>query len=71
MRDLHLEDKPVVLVLNKEDLLPEVAAGERPVPEAVREALGQGVLVSAVTRWRLDRLLVEIGLALERVIEVH
>ncbi|MFH1141840.1 MAG: GTPase HflX [Chloroflexota bacterium] len=72
MRDLHLQDKQVILVLNKEDLLPElVSGGERLVPEGAREVLGCGVLVSAVTHSGLDRLLREIEAALERVIEVH
>lgn len=72
LRDLHLQDKPVVLVLNKEDLLPqpEGADGGPASLEAV-EALGRGVLVSAVSHSGLDRLLREIEAALERVVEVH
>ncbi len=72
MRDLHLEQKPVVLVLNKEDLVPQLdGAGGRPASLEAVEALGKGVVVSAVTHTGLDRLLVEIEAAVERVIEVH
>ena len=72
MRDLHLEQKPVVLVLNKEDLLaqPGDGGGRPALPEGV-EALGRGVVVSAVTHSGLDGLLREIEAALERVVEVH
>jgi GTP-binding protein HflX len=72
MRDLHLEQKPVVLVLNKGDLLPQLDDGnDRTASLQAAEVLGRGLVVSAVTHMGLDRLLVEIEAAVERVIEVH
>ena len=67
LKDLGLEDRPRLLVMNKMDLMshrPSEKSGPTGDTEAQNELPGQeassGVLVSAVKGWNLDHLLREI-----------
>ena len=68
LRDLDLQEKPVLLALNKVDLLP--AAPEGLAADHVRNGLVDGLRVSAVTREGLDGLLHQLDASLAEVVEV-
>jgi len=72
LRDLDLHEKPVVMVLNKVDLLPSGSNGT-PADHTHHELLARsldGVRVSAVKRMGLDKLLGCIDAALTQVLTV-
>ncbi len=65
LEELGAGDKPVVMALNKADLLSEEALSER------RAMFPDGVLISALQRWGLEELLSRIEEALrERMVPV-
>ncbi len=73
MRELELQEKPVLLVLNKVDLLPQESkafAGWQN-QDGAGGIISGGIRVSAVTRAGLDVLLGHIDAALARIVEVH
>ncbi|MBF8267280.1 MAG: hflX [Dehalococcoidia bacterium] len=70
LAELHLEDKPRVLALNKIDLLPGDHQ-EEGYGEELKSGWGEGypVLISAAKGWGLDHLLTAIGEMLEHLRE--
>ncbi len=73
MRELELQEKPVLLVLNKVDLLPQESEAfpRWQNQDAAGGSIPGGLMVSAVTRAGLDALLGHIDAALARIVEVH
>ena len=72
LKDLGLQEKPVVPVLNKVDLLPHDPDGlqEHNTPDGLSEGVSGGIRVSAIRRLRLDGLLRHIDGTLAELLEV-
>ena len=63
LRELGLEDKPRLLVLNKMDLLPDGSDGSG-TPASLGRQQQTKVFISAAKGWNLDSLLQEIEVQL-------
>ena len=63
LKELGLEEKPRLLVLNKMDLLPEGSAGAASPPSLGRQHQNK-VFISAAKGWNMDSLLQEIEVQL-------
>ena len=63
LRELGLEDKPRLLVLNKMDLLPEGSDGGA-APTSLGQQHQNKVFISAAKGWNMDSLLQEIEVQL-------